>query len=105
MSNDDMPNIPVDTLAQTENYTVWSAVEPDEKTYHVELGAVTVHFFGEEWDEFVTMIRQAAASIEAGEVEAGDEEEEDVVVELDWGTLYFQREEWEEFLALIDQID
>jgi hypothetical protein len=37
---------------------VWRAAEPDgETTYHLELNNVTVHFFQEEWDEFVELIR------------------------------------------------
>jgi hypothetical protein len=47
-----------ETLAETENYLVWSAAEPDgETTYHVELGNVTMHFFKEEWDEFRELVR------------------------------------------------
>ncbi len=47
-----------DTLAETENYLVWKAEEPDgETTYHVELGNVTVHFFKEEWDEFIELVK------------------------------------------------
>jgi hypothetical protein len=46
-----------ETLAETENYLVWSAEEPDgETTYHVELGTVTVHFFKEEWEEFLELV-------------------------------------------------
>jgi hypothetical protein len=46
------------TLAETENYLVWRAEEPDgEITYHVELNNVTVHFFQEEWDEFLDLAR------------------------------------------------
>ncbi|MEI6289394.1 MAG: hypothetical protein WCP19_03085 [Chloroflexota bacterium] len=46
-----------ETLAETENYLVWKAEEPDgETTYHVELGNVTVHFFKEEWDEFLELV-------------------------------------------------
>jgi hypothetical protein len=46
------------TLAETENYLVWKAEEPDgETTFHVELGNVTVHFFKEEWDEFLELVR------------------------------------------------
>jgi hypothetical protein len=46
------------TLAETENYLVWRAEEPDgEITYHVELNNVTVHFFQEEWDEFLELVR------------------------------------------------
>ncbi len=46
------------TLAETENYLVWRAEEPDgEITYHVELNNVTVHFFQEEWEEFLELAR------------------------------------------------
>lgn len=44
------------TLAETENYIAWKAEEPDgETTYHVELDGVTLHFFREEWEEFVQL--------------------------------------------------
>lgn len=47
-----------ETLAETENYVVWKAEEPDgETTYHVELNNVTVHFFREEWEEFLQLAR------------------------------------------------
>lgn len=47
-----------ETVAETENYMVWKAQEPDgETTYHVELNNVTVHFFQEEWDEFLELAR------------------------------------------------
>jgi hypothetical protein len=46
------------TLAETENYVAWKAEEPDgETTYHVELNNVTVHFFREEWEEFLELAR------------------------------------------------
>lgn len=45
------------TLAETENYLVWQADEPDgEVTYHIELNSITVHFFKEEWDEFLALV-------------------------------------------------
>jgi hypothetical protein len=47
-----------DTLAETDNYMVWKAEEPDgETTYHLELNSVTLHFFEEEWNEFVELVR------------------------------------------------
>jgi hypothetical protein len=47
-----------DTLAETDNYLAWKADEPDgETTYHIELNNVTVHFFQEEWDEFLQLVR------------------------------------------------
>jgi hypothetical protein len=52
------PEPTTETLAETENYLVWNAEEPDgETTFHVELGNVTVHFFKEEWDEFLELVR------------------------------------------------
>jgi hypothetical protein len=47
-----------DTIAETENYIAWKADEPDgETTYHIELNSVTLHFFQEEWDEFIELAR------------------------------------------------
>jgi hypothetical protein len=55
-NNSSEPN--TETLAETENYLVWKAEEPDgETTYHVELNNVTIHFFQEEWDEFKELAR------------------------------------------------
>lgn len=46
------------TIAETDNYLAWKAEEPDgETTYHVELNNVTVHFFEEEWREFLQLVR------------------------------------------------
>jgi hypothetical protein len=54
-------NIPTDTLAETGNYVAWVSQEPDGETvYHLELGAVTLHFFKEEWDEVVSLVQQAS---------------------------------------------
>ncbi len=50
-----------ETLAETPNYLVWKATEPDgEVTYHVELNNVTLHFFDEEWQEFITLLKAVA---------------------------------------------
>lgn len=58
MTHDHDHNIPTNVIAETQNYLVWTAAEPDgETTFNVELGAVTVHFFQEEWEEFLQLIR------------------------------------------------
>ena len=50
------PEPKTETLAETESYLAWKAEEPDgETTYHLELNNVTVHFFKEEWDEFLEL--------------------------------------------------
>lgn len=47
-----------ETLAETENFLAWKAEEPDgETTYHVEMNNVTVHFFEEEWNEFLQLVQ------------------------------------------------
>lgn len=56
----DADNVPTETIAETDNYAVWVSEEPDGETaYHIELGALTVHFFQEEWDELLALIEQA----------------------------------------------
>ena len=55
MPNDE-PN--TDVLSETENYAVYTAVELDgETTYHVELDKVTLHFFREEFEEFLRLMK------------------------------------------------
>ena len=47
------------TIAETSNFIAWIAEEPDgETTYHLELNNVTVHFFREEWNEFIQLVRE-----------------------------------------------
>jgi len=46
-----------ETIAETDNFLAWKAEEPDgETTYHIELNNVTVHFFEEEWREFMELV-------------------------------------------------
>ena len=45
-------------IAETDSYLVWRAEESDgEVTYHLQLNNVTIHFFQEEWDEFIALAR------------------------------------------------
>ena len=54
----DNPEPKTDVIAETDEYMAWRAEEPDgETTYHLELNSVTVHFFQEEWDEFINLAR------------------------------------------------
>jgi hypothetical protein len=54
----DIPEPVTKTIAETQNYAAWLAEEPDgETTYHLELNNITVHFFNEEWHEFMALIR------------------------------------------------
>ena len=54
----DPPEINTQTIAETNNFIAWRAEEPDgEITYHLELNNVTLHFFQEEWTEFLQLVR------------------------------------------------
>lgn len=54
----DVPTPEIETICETENYIAWRADEPDgERTYHLELNNVTLHFFHEEWKEFLEIAR------------------------------------------------
>jgi hypothetical protein len=45
-----------EVIAETESYLAWRADEPDgESTFHLELNNLTVHFFKEEWQEFLQL--------------------------------------------------
>jgi hypothetical protein len=59
MTKEKTPSEPqTDVIAETDNYIAWRAEEPDgETTYHLELNNVTLHFFLEEWKEFLELTR------------------------------------------------
>jgi hypothetical protein len=53
------PEPTTETIAETDNFQAWKANEPDgEVTYHLELNNVTLHFFREEWLEFLELIKR-----------------------------------------------
>lgn len=55
----EIPEPETRTIAETDNFIAWTAEEPDgETTYHLELNNVTLHFFQEEWDEFIRLIKR-----------------------------------------------
>jgi hypothetical protein len=59
----DPDGIPTVTLAETDNYVAWSAEEPDgERTYHLEVGQTTLHFFEEEWREMLGLMRSLVSN-------------------------------------------
>lgn len=58
MNQDDFET-KTEMIAETDNYLAYRAEEPDgEITYHLQLNNVTVHFFQEEWEEFLRLARQ-----------------------------------------------
>jgi hypothetical protein len=58
MSNNNHSEPRTETIAETNNFMAWRAEEPDgETTYHIELNNVTLHFFEEEWREFMQLVK------------------------------------------------
>lgn len=56
-------DVDTETLAETENFVAWLSHEPDgEIAYHVELGSMTLHFFKEEWEELVALMKDATSN-------------------------------------------
>lgn len=54
----DTPEPKTETIAETENFLAWRAEEPDgETTYNLEMNNVTLHFFTEEWEEFLELAK------------------------------------------------
>lgn len=59
----DQSDSPGRGLAETENYLIWEVQAPDgEITYHLELGIATLHFYQEEWTEFLQLMKDAASN-------------------------------------------
>ncbi len=54
----DQKEINTQDISQTENFLAWRVEEPDgETTFHLDINNVTVHFFKEEWEEFLELIK------------------------------------------------
>lgn len=54
----DQKDLKTQDIAQTENFLAWRVEEPDgETTFHLDINNVTVHFFKEEWEEFLELMK------------------------------------------------
>lgn len=53
----DQKDLKTEEISQTESFLAWRVDEPDgETTFHLDINNVTVHFFQEEWDEFLELM-------------------------------------------------
>ncbi len=98
------------SLAATENYAAWLSVEPDGETvYHLELGAVTAHFFPEEWGELLRLIQSGRIESEDAQVIdryvvwGSRDADGDPLYGLELGdaTIYFGEDEWAEVAEML----
>jgi len=56
MENENEPKTTI--IAETANFIAWQSEEPDsEILFHIEINNVTLHFFLEEWQEFIDLIK------------------------------------------------
>ncbi len=106
-------NIKTEEIAKTENFMVWKAYEPDEEiTYHVEFDRTTVHFYIEEWDEFLEFkdgfidipMGTTGVLAETENYLASCEEDEGNIlytIEMPFLTLYFYEDDWKEIIELL----
>lgn len=109
-------DIKTDIIAQTDNFIAWKADEPDEEvTYHLDLNNVTVHFFVEEWDEFLAFSKQfldipdgTTGTLAESEnyLVSCDEVEGDLLysLELNGASLYYFVEDWKEICELLRKL-
>lgn len=93
-----VPEPKIKTLAETENYIIWKAEEPDgEATYHIELGNVTLNFFQEEWEEFLDYARDFGA--------ARPDEDGFYAIEFYSVGVWLDQEDWSEFKELFASLE
>lgn len=59
MSKPQEEEFELDMLAETENFAVWRSQDETGYIYHVELGSITLHLMGEEWQEFQELINRS----------------------------------------------
>ena len=111
-------NINSEIIAQTENFIAWKADEPDgETTYHLDINNITVHFFIEEWEDFLSFSKGLlSVSFEGTGVIYEDENyyadcekiENDqqllYSLEVSGATIYLFEEDWNEFIDLLKQL-
>lgn len=109
-------DIKSEEIAKTENFMAWKVLEPDEEvTYHIEFGKITVHFYVEEWDEFLEF-KNEFVDIPIGttgtlaETESYlamcEEVDGDTIysIEMPGATLFFFEDDWSELLSLFREL-
>jgi len=97
MNNNHYNEPKTQTLAETDNFQVWMAEEPDgETTYYLQIGRATINFFQEEWEQFLNF----AKSID----EVKPDEEELYRLEFDNIDIWMDEEDWKEFKNLARSI-
>ena len=58
INSNEVPTPETENICETDSYIAWRSDEPDgESIYHLELNNVTLHFFQEEWQEFLKLAR------------------------------------------------
>ena len=105
-------NTSFEEIFHTEFFTAWKTAEPDEEEmYHIQFGRATVHFFPEEWEEFVDFVNEfvdiplgTTGTLAETENYYADCEEDETgnvySIEMPGIVLSFYEEDWSELLEL-----
>jgi len=95
--NNNQSDPSTETIAETENFMAWKADEPDgETTYYLQMGRATINFFQEEWDQFLTFLK------DMDEIKPDDESYR---LEFDNVDVWMDEEDWTEFKGLAKELD
>ena len=85
-----------ETIAETDNFLAWKADEPDgETTYYLQVGRATINFFQEEWDTFLTFVK---------DIDDVKPEDEVYRLEFDNVDIWMDDEDWTEFKNLAKEL-
>ncbi len=113
MNNID-PNMKTSIISQTDNFIAWKVEEPDDEvTFHLEINNLTIHFFAEEWEEFLdfkkgftnipkgttgTLADSNTYYVNCEKIDSGDYL---YSMEIPGATVFLFEEDWIEFCELI----
>ncbi len=97
MNNNNHHEPRTETIAETENFQAWLAEEPDgETTYYLQVGRATINFFQEEWDQFLSFVK---------EIEAVKPEDDELYrLEFDNVDVWMDESDWREFKNLAKEL-
>ena len=106
-----------EVIAQTDNFVAWKVDEPDgETTYHLDINNITVHFFVEEWESFLSF-KNLFPAIEKDKIGTLAENDDYYLasekmetgesiynLEVIGATLYLFADDWAEFKQLVQDL-
>lgn len=56
MSKKEKDDFEMNILSETENFAIWRSPDDDGYLYHLELGSITLHLAGDEFEELMVLL-------------------------------------------------